>query len=74
MFIILLFLCGFAALKVSQPDARLRALGCTAFPAEGSFKLCFSSFAPRQIKQARLHSVWRRLSSLVPQMCLKLVI
>ena len=31
---------------------------------EGSFKLCFSSFAPRQIEQARLRSVWRRLSDL----------
>ena len=32
---------------------------------EGSFKLCFSSFAPRQIEQARLRSVWRRLSDLL---------
>ena len=31
---------------------------------KGFFKLCFSSFAPRQIEQSRLHSVLRRLSGL----------
>ena len=40
------------------------AVGGFGAGVEGSFKLCFSSFAPRQIEQARLRSVWRRLSDL----------
>jgi len=44
--------------------AHALAGGLSVWGAEGSFKLCFSSFAPRQIEQARLHSVWRRLSGL----------
>lgn len=39
------------------------ATGCTASLAEGSFAglTSLTSFAPRQIKRAHLHSVWRRL-------------
>ena len=60
-----LFLCVGRANGACGLSASLFCVGGFGAGVEGSFKLCFSSFAPRQIERARLRSVWRRLSDLL---------